>query len=186
MNSSSRPQQLIGPCLVSKLLVLNRNHDRIGFDCGNEALNAYLQNTARQHIDKSLATTRVIVDENDVTILGFYSITMCELDASSLPDRISRKLPNSKVPAALLGRLAVDRRHQGKGLGKALLMEAVRDTVVVANQVACVGLVVDSKNADSTRFYAAYGFEEIPGNNSRLFMPINTLKTIAAAIPSVS
>ena len=96
---------------------LDITHDRSGFDCGTPALNDFLSKTARQHREKGLSNTFVLLDEETPSmILGYFTLSFLEVDVSLLPSDHARRLPKlSRLPAAKLARLAVDRRVQGKG-----------------------------------------------------------------------
>jgi GNAT superfamily N-acetyltransferase len=110
---------------MMRITVLAGTHDRRGFDCGRPELNAWLVRIARQHQDKRLSKTFVAVaDDTPERILGYYALTLTEVDTRELPSERARKLPRI-VPGVRLGRLAVDLRYQGRGLGELLLMDAM-------------------------------------------------------------
>ena len=90
-----------------KIGLLDKSHNRTRFDCGNSALNIFLQKTARQHITKGMSRTFVLInDENPKEILGFYTLSICEVETEYLPRNIAKKYPD-QVPAVKLARLAV-------------------------------------------------------------------------------
>jgi GNAT superfamily N-acetyltransferase len=89
----------------------------------------------------------------------------------------ARKLPRHPVPAALIGRLAVDRSAQGRGLGRLLLADAVQRTLGASQQVAMHAVVVDAKNESARRFYEAYGFLSLADQPIRLFLPLRSIPT---------
>jgi len=82
------------------------------------------------------------------------------------------------VPATLIGRLAVDKRYRGKGIGELLLMDALARCAQVSKQVACAAVIVDAKDDTAKRFYIKYGFIELPGVENRLFIPIATVEAM--------
>ena len=103
--------------LIISLLDSDR-HDRIAFDCGEPALNEYLRNTARQHLQKGIANTYVLASRAEPeTILGFFTLSFLEVDISEIPAGYGKKLPQSRLPAAKLGRLAIDKSCQGNTAG---------------------------------------------------------------------
>ena len=161
---------------MSEIAPLDRSHDRAGFDCGVPELNQFLKATARQHGQKGISRTFVLTDGNPA-ILGFFTLTLCEVQTEQLPLSHARKYPFHGLPAVRLARLAVSRRVQGKGLGELLLAEAVHRTALIAEQAGVIGLFVDAKNDPARRFYERYGFLAIPEHPLQLFLPIETIRT---------
>jgi GNAT superfamily N-acetyltransferase len=163
---------------VLRFELLGAGHDRRAFDCGVEPLNSYLRQVARQHIEKGVSQTFVLVDESRQApkpVVGFITVSLCQVLAHDLPVRWAKRLPE-RIPAMRLGRLAVSRARQGEGLGKVLIFEAMRLTVSVADVAGGVGLFVDAKNQAGARFYDKFGFEPIPGSPLTLFLPMETLR----------
>ena len=160
---------------MPEITPLDRSHDRAGFDCGVPELNAFLKATARQHGDKGISRTFVLT-EGDARILGFFTLTLCEISVESLPATYARKYPSHGLPAVRLGRLAVSRRHQGKGYGELLLAEAIHRTLQIADHAGLIGLFVDAKDDKARSFYLRYGFEPLPADSLHLFLPIATLR----------
>jgi GNAT superfamily N-acetyltransferase len=166
---------------VAEIHPLSRKHDRASFDCGSEPLNAFLHSTARQHQDKGISRTFVLVDPNSSSpsrILGFFTLTACEAIAGDLPPKLAKRLPRT-IPAVLLGRLAVNKTHQSQGYGKSLLIEAIRKVAQTATHIGVVGLFVDAKDEPAAAFYQKFGFVSLPSNPLRLFLPLDTLQKAA-------
>jgi GNAT superfamily N-acetyltransferase len=163
---------------VLKVELLDSSHDRSQFDCGVEALNHYFQQVARQHITKGISKTYVVVEDRSVApkeVHGFFTISLCQVIASDVPARWSKKLPE-QIPAMKLGRLAVALSRHGAGLGKALLVEALQRVARVIELAGGVGLFVDAKEDAAAKFYARFGFEPTPSRPLTLFMPIETIR----------
>lgn len=157
---------------------LDANHNRAGFDCGTIPLNDFLRKTARQHRDKGLSNTFVLVDDESPTdILGFFTLSFLEVDASTLPPDYTRRLPKiSRLPAAKLARLAVDKRCQGKGYGAILLADAVKRIVATVKESGgIVGFFVDAKDVKVRQFYLSFGFIPLQDTPLSLFLPLKTL-----------
>lgn len=151
-------------------LPLNNKHDRKGFDCGDQDLNHWLMRMARQHRKKGVSATYVAVSsETSEEILGFYAIAITELINERLPGDLRKNLPD-KVPAFRLGRLAVARTFQGRGLGESLLFDAIDRTTRITVEVGGVGIVVDAKPT-AIGFYQQYGFEQLADHPFKLFLP---------------
>ena len=124
---------------------LDSSHDRAGLDCGVPALNEFLRKTARQHREKGLSNSFVLLGNAvSSSILGFFTLMFLKVNSDTIPTKYSRRFPNpSQLPAAKLARLAVDKRFQGKGYGAILLADAVR-RVVSLRLLNPVGLSVCS------------------------------------------
>lgn len=161
---------------------LSASHDRAKFECGSEPLDRFLQQVARQHAERGLSRTFVMVESDAVIpkpILGFFSLAATEADSEHLPPALSKKLPR-KIPAARLGRLAVSKNQQGQGIGSVLMIEVLKKTAHVAEDLGCCGLFVDAKDERAAEFYLRFGFLPLPDQPLTLFLPIQTvLKTVA-------
>lgn len=156
--------------------LLTRSHDRRGFDCGNTDLNRYLLQTARQHIDKGISRTFVLVDDEDPSqILGFYTLAFCEIFINKLPVKWAKKLPE-RPPATKLARLAVVKHMQQKGLGTHMMIDAMDKVLKVSEHIGIIGFFVDAKNDEAASFYSQFGFIPLPDSPLELFLPIETLR----------
>ncbi len=161
----------------SELIIepLNREHDRSAFNCGIESLDRYLKQQARQDIKRRISRVFVVCSPIDNTVvLGYYTLSTLAIDLSILPEKIVKKLPRHPIPAALIGRLAVDVSAQGKGIGKMLLANAIKRTLAVSNEIAIYAMVVDAINEEAASFYKRYGFSILACDGNRLFLPLNS------------
>ncbi|MBI5655535.1 MAG: GNAT family N-acetyltransferase [Geobacter sp.] len=163
---------------MPEIEALSKHHDRTGFDCGVVELNAFLKSTARQHGDKGISRTFVLTDQNSPAIMGFFTLTLCEVVAVKLPAAYAKKYPQHGLPAVRLARLAVSLKHQGKRYGELLLTEAVDRTALIAAQAGVIGLFVDAKNDSARTFYERYGFVTLPDQPFHLFLPIDTIRML--------
>jgi GNAT superfamily N-acetyltransferase len=158
------------------LELLGPKHDRNSFDCGEPALNHYLQQLARQHAKKNISKTFVVVSKPSPTqILGFYTLSTGSIvrDFLSLADR--KKLPNYPIPIARIGRLAIDKSIQGQGLGEELLKNALHRCVNLSKEIGLYGVVVDAKHEKAKAFYLKFGFCELIEHPLTLYLPISTI-----------
>ena len=138
---------------------LGARHDRTAFSCGEAALDAYLKTSARQDQRRNVSQTFVALGRGSREILGYYSLSALSIDLGDLPEAIARRLPKyPAVPAALIGRLAVDSRHQGRGLGALLLADAIGRVVRAKRQIVVFAIVVDAIDDNARRFYRHHGF----------------------------
>jgi len=157
------------------IALLGESHDRKAFDCGVAALNEFLQKTALQHRNKGLSNTFVLTDEvKPKSILGFFTLSFLEVEITAIPKEYSRQLPKqSRLPAAKLARLAVDKICQGKGYGDILVADAIKRIMNTANDSGGItGLFVDAKDENAVRFYLRFGFIPLHDAPLKLFIPL--------------
>lgn len=170
-----------------KLQALTGGHDRSGFDCGVEALNLWLRQTALQHQTKGISRTFVAVptdkaaardyreagyaDVGDTTILGFFTLASAFVLTDDLAPALAKRYPR-QIPVTRLGRLAIRSDLHGQGLGQLLLADAVTRSRIAALSVGSAGIFVDAKNARAARFYAQYGFTPCQAQSLKLYLPM--------------
>jgi len=161
--------------LVPSVLPLGPHHDRGTFSCGETALDDYLKNHAGQDTRRNVTSVFVAAGDPSTTIIGYYTLSAASFSRDELPAALARKLPHYPIPAALIGRLAVDRRFQGRNYGKFLLINAF-ERVMRANEALEIhALVVEAKSDSAVAFYKRYGFELFAGHSRRLFLPLAKL-----------
>ena len=160
--------------------LLDSSHDRTAFDCGVAFLNSYLQQYARQDMQRGIATPYVLVPSTNAReIAGFYTLTATAVKLTDLPEQTAKKLPRYPlVPATLLGRLAVSLNYRGKGLGERLLIDALERSLDASRVVGSAAVIVDAKNASGVRFYERYGFTLLPDQELRLFIAMKTIEML--------
>jgi ribosomal protein S18 acetylase RimI-like enzyme len=156
---------------------LTAAHDRQAFSCGADALDRYLQTQATQDIRRRLANCFVASPVQSNTVAGYYTLSAASIPMTDLPVEQTRKLPRYPVlPAALIGRLAVDRSFQGRNLGAALLYDAIARAIRA--DAAVYALIVDAKDEAAARFYRHHGFQAFSGRTARLFLPVATARRV--------
>jgi predicted GNAT family N-acyltransferase len=142
------------------------------FKCGEKALDEYLQRYAAQDIKRGVARVFVASPaEQPQAVAGFYTLSAASIAAETLPEKWRKKLPRYPVPAALLGRLAVNQQVQGNGLGSILLVDACKRIVAASETLAVAAILVDAKSPEVTAFYQHFGFIELPGQAGRWMLP---------------
>ncbi|MDN7465940.1 GNAT family N-acetyltransferase [Burkholderia gladioli] len=153
--------------------VLSAAHDRTRFDCGTPALDRYLRETATQDVRRRVAACFVMLDRD--AVVGYYTLSAASIALADLPLEISRKLPRyPAIPAVRMGRLAVDARYRGRGLGAALLVNALRRAA--GSEIPAVAMTVDAKDAGAAAFYRHFGFQSLTHDPLALFLPLATVK----------
>ena len=174
---------------------LDHTADSANFDCGESALNAYLQRYATQDIKRGVArafvATPIHPDQPDqpdqpdavgssrCAVAGFYTLSAASVAAATLPEAWRKKLPRYPVPAALLGRLAVAQSAQGQGLGSILLADACQRVAAVSQTLAVVAIMVDAQSPQAAAFYQHFGFVQLPGQSSRWMLPRSHFASLA-------
>jgi ribosomal protein S18 acetylase RimI-like enzyme len=154
---------------------LNRRHLRTRFSCGEAELDRYIREQAGQDARRRAAACYVLRATEDMEVIAYYTVSMYRIDPVAIPDAIARKLPRyPDLPAALLGRLAVDTRYRGQGLGDLLLTDAIER--VLQSPVAALAIVVDALNERAAEFYQHFGFLRLPSDQHRLFLPLTNLR----------
>ena len=168
---------------MHRIELLAKSHDRDGFDCGSEPLNLFLRHTARQHAERGISRTFVLIEEDATAakpILGYFSLNICQIKSESLTPGEARKLPRD-VSGIRLGRLAVARTHHRQGIGKTLLVAAMGKFLEIFNTAGGIGLFVDAKDQDANRYYEQFGFVPLPSNELELFLPVKTIQEALAS-----
>jgi GNAT superfamily N-acetyltransferase len=151
------------------------------FDCGDEPLSNYLKRHAWTNQQKiSIGVTHVAVDESaPSTVLGYFTLATSSVPRDKLPKKYVRGLPPYDLPLILLARLAVDKRFSGRGLGHALISEALKITLRVADEVGCRCIITDAY-PDKAGWYARYGFLPLEGaaatSPQRMFLDVRTIR----------
>ena len=152
-------------------------HDRAAFSCGNLSLDRYLKEQAGQDLRRRCASPFVLVPTSgSPTILGYYTLSSYGVDVGELPVGVAKRLPRYPLlPATLLCRLAVDRRHHGQGIGEFLLLDALHRACEHAVDIAAAAVIVDAIDPAAARFYQRFGFMPFPSTSTRLFLPMKTV-----------
>ncbi len=155
---------------------LNNNHDRTDFQCGVVPLDNYLKKQAKQDVKRRISRVFVVIDpEFPSRVVGYYTLSSLSLELNQLPDELARQLPKHPVPAVLLGRLAVSTEAQRHGIGKMLLVDAIKRSLAVSEEIAIYAMVVDVIDEQTGCFYQQFGFSQISRKSRRLFLPLKSL-----------
>ncbi len=157
---------------------LERWHDRASFDCGKPPLNQWLREFAGQYERRDLARSYVAVRAGQPKVLGYYSLSNHQVCYSALPAEQAKGLPAIDVPVVLLGRLAVDKVVQGRGLGEHLLLDALRRAAHISQHVGVRAVEVHALGDDARRFYLKYGFVALRDDRHHLFLPMEVVRQL--------
>ncbi len=152
---------------------LEKSHCRKNFDCGNTALNEFIQKRASQVVKRHEAV--IYVAHNDNQVLGYYTLSNCHLRQQYDPVLFRKQSPHAMIPCVLLGRLAVDKTCQGKGLGGDLLLHAMTTVKQLAQTIGVAFVLVEAKDQTARAFYEGYGFIRLSSNPLRLCYPVSKI-----------
>jgi ribosomal protein S18 acetylase RimI-like enzyme len=162
---------------------LGDGYERKEFRYGDEALDQYFQTQVTQDIRRRVANCFVVVETASGVVAAYYTLSAASIPLVDLPPQEAKRLPrHPTLPAVCIGRLAVDRRFQRRGLGELMLINAVHRTIQDAT--AAFALLVDAKNEEAVAFYERYGFSAIAGRPRTVFLPLATAqKTLIQTRP---
>ena len=166
MNSTPRPEFSIEK--------LRRDHDLSAFNCGNPTLTTWLQKFAWSNQQADSAKTYVACRENSVA--GYYALTTGSVHKHETSERIAKGLANHPIGVVLLARLAVDLSEQGKGLGKALLFDALKRVEEAAEIVGVRAVMVHAIDEAARRFYEYFNFDPSPIDPFQLMLLLKDVR----------
>jgi len=155
---------------------LDVHHRLDDFDCGNTGLNDWLVRHARQAQASGSARTFVVTDESRVA--GYFSLTVGQVDTLEAPERIRQGMGRYPLPVVILARLAVALPDQGRGIGRGLLKDAIRRTLLIADQAGIRALMTHPVDAEAERFYRRFGFVASPLREQQLLLILKDARKV--------
>jgi GNAT superfamily N-acetyltransferase len=157
---------------LSAPVPLTAAHDLSTFDCGEPALNDWLRNRALKN-ESRFSRSYVVCD--GARVVAYYCVSAGSIERVAAPGKIRRNAPDM-VPVSVVGRLAVDRRYAGRGLGAELLGDALQRIAVAAQSIGIGAVLIQAKSEEAKRFYLRCAeFVEYPADSRMLFLPIETV-----------
>lgn len=159
---------------------LGKNHNRAAFSCGEEALDRYIKTQASQDIRNNVAAVFVLLDNTqDKIVVGYFTLSAWAVLPSELPVEVLKRLPKyERLPATLLGRLAISKDYGSQGLGGMLLMKALQKSLVHSREIGSTFVVVHAKNERAREFYEKRGFLRLVDQPNSLFLPMATIEEL--------
>lgn len=151
-------------------------HDATNFDCGYEELNNFIRLYALMGQRANISQTYVALNGGE--IVGYHTLVVGNVVYEDAPERLAKGIPRYPIPVLLLARLAVDKSWQSKGLGAALLVDAIRRTLQVADIAGVRALLIHAKDDTARDFYLHFGFEPFPGEPLVLYRLLKDLKAM--------
>jgi GNAT superfamily N-acetyltransferase len=147
---------------------LHAGHRLDAFECGKTDLNDWLIRRASQAQASGSAKTYVVCD--DERIVGYFSLTVGQVDTFEAPERIRKGMGKFPIPVVILARLAVSSQDQGRGIGAGMLQEAIRRTLAIADQAGIRALLTHPIDEQAAQFYLRFGFEKSPLRQDQLLL----------------
>lgn len=144
------------------------------FDCGQPALNLFLQRFA--FVNQKSNSAQTFVSCQSSSVVGFYSLAVGSVEPSNAAPHVTKGITQHPVPVMILARLTVDLQHQGAGLGKALLKDALLRTAQAADIAGIRALLVHAKDESAMQWYLNWEFEPSPSDPFHLFLLMNRTK----------
>ena len=158
---------------------LNSEHKKSTFCSGKAMLDDYLQKQASQDVRRKLAACFVIVDKETNLIKGYYTLANNSIPLTLVPQDLQKQLPKSyiSIPTILLGRLAVEKKFQGNGTGKLLLIDALKRSYTLSKNIVSFAVIVDPLDQDAKNFYIKYGFITL-SDSGKMFLSMKTISSL--------
>ncbi len=155
---------------------ISKEHQRKNFDCGYPSLNQYLKKYARQNHQKGIAKAFVATRPDlPLKVDGYYTISSSVIEFASFTEYYQQRMPKYPIPAALIGRLAVDNSAKGQGLGTELLVDALLRIIKVSQDIGVFAVRVDAINDSAKAFYLKHEFIPFQEQPLSLFLPLETI-----------
>ncbi len=164
-----------------KPVPISDNHVLADFSTGKPALDDWLKDMALYNQGQGYTRTFVIADEA-FRVVGYHAICAGMIHRNDVPRSVKGSRAPAELPVAVLARLAVSQDHQGRGLGAALLRNALLSVASAAQLVAFRGVVVHAIDDDAMRFYKKYEFRETAGMERRLILPTSDIVASLAKV----
>lgn len=155
---------------------LAADHLLDGFECGKASLDDWLVRHARQAQTSGSAKTFVVADDRRVA--GYFSLAVGQIDSVEAPERIRKGMGLYPIPVVLLARLAVDRAYQGQGIGVGMLQDAIRRTLLIAEQAGIRAMLTHPIDADADAFYRRFGFVSSPVREGQLLLLLKDARRV--------
>ena len=159
--------------MIRSVEKLQASHALDAFDCGDYDLNRYLNRHAL--INQLAGMSVTYVGLADQTVIGYYSLAAGSVSHTEAPERVKEGMPRYPIPVALLARLAVDRKWQQQGVGKALLKNAMLGVLRAADEIGIRAILVHAKDDTARTFYEKFDFVQSPTDRLHLFIPLKDI-----------
>jgi len=160
---------------LSPVVPLRGSHDLSQFSCGKPEMDDWLRRYALANMNLGATRTYVICEIGGGVVRGYHSLAASSIEFAKAPRKVRKRLGRYPIPVVLLARLAVDQRFQAKGVGAALLIDALRRAYSAAQVIGARAVLVDALDDDARTFYEKYDFEPSPTNPFQLLLLMHDL-----------
>lgn len=161
--------------------LLTEAHDASAFDSGEPALDEWLRRRALDNLRAAASRTYVVCPREESRIAGYFALSMGQILAREATGSMRRNMP-THIPSVLLGRMAIDREWQGKGLGRALLAEVVRRSLRASNEVSARLVIVHAISPAAEAFYLHHGFTRLPVETPTFALDLVKIRKVHGSI----
>lgn len=166
------------PAVFGAPVLLSEAHDSSAFNSGEPVLDDWLRRRAWSNLQAAASRTYVICPEGSQRIAGYFALSMGQILAHEATGAMRRNMPR-QIPAVVLGRLAIDRGWQGKGLGRALLADAVGRSLRASSEVSARLVIVHAISPAAEAFYLHHGFTRLPVETPTLALDLVKFQKLA-------
>jgi GNAT superfamily N-acetyltransferase len=167
------------PARYGAPVLLTKTHDGSAFDSGEPVLDDWLRHRAWDNLQLAASRTYVVCPTDSHAVIGYFALSMGQILAQQATGSMRRNMPKS-IPAVMLGRLAIDRVWQGKGLGRVLLADAVRRASLASSEVSARLVIVHAISPAAETFYLHHGFTRLPVETPTLALDLVKLRKLGA------
>jgi len=158
---------------------LSTKHNRGPFESGTDLLDRYFKHQAKQDVERKLSACFVYETADRNEIIGYYTLSSASIPQEIIPQEFRKRLPKSysSIPVILLGRIAIDKRSQGKGVGKMLLIDALKRCHSTSYTLGSFAVVVDPIDGHAVKYYQRFGFVEL-SSSKKMFLSMKTIQKL--------
>lgn len=166
---------------------ISKSHLTDEFDCGSDAQSAWLRRHALQADLSDSTKVRVVTCRGDRRVVGHYALSAGSVELADAPERIRKGMPRYPLPVIVLTRLGVDQREQGRGLGRALVKDAILRAEAASHSIGARALLVHCETSQAKAFYLGVvpEFTESPTDPLHLYLLMSDLRRTIAAVEAL-
>ena len=166
------------PRLIGAPVLLTEAHDHAAFDSGEPVLDDWLRRRAWNNLQTAASRTYVVCEVGAQQVVGYFSLSMGQILAQDATGSMRRNM-HRHIPAIILGRLAIDRARQGKGLGRAMLADVVQRSIRASSEVSARLVIVHAISQAAEAFYLHHGFTRLSVETPTLALDLVKLEKLA-------
>jgi ribosomal protein S18 acetylase RimI-like enzyme len=175
---NSHPPLAHSPIIHPIVEPLTKDHQCRKFRCGDNELDMYLIRFALQNHQAGGGRTFVLVESGERRVMGYYTLSMSNVEFEFLPEEDRERLPKYPIPAERISKLARDLTLKGHDFGSFLLLDAFRNIMKAAEWIGARVVEVDAKNERAKEFYRQFGFREFTDTPLHLYLPLSKIKDL--------